>query len=66
MAGASLSIPESEADWGELFDLEADPGEHHNLFHEPAHRIRRDSLAEALTASFPAAPEAGTRLIAKW
>lgn len=58
--------PRGEADWGELFDLEADPGEHHNLFHEPAHRIRRDSLAEALTASFPAAPEAGTRLIAKW
>ena len=58
--------PESEADWGELFDLEADPDEHHNLFHDPAHRIRRDSLAEALTTSFPAAPNAGTPLIAKW
>ncbi|MDE0044859.1 MAG: sulfatase-like hydrolase/transferase [bacterium] len=58
--------PESEADWGELFDLEADPDEHHNLFHDPAHRMHRDSLAEALTASFPAAPEAGTQLIAKW
>ena len=58
--------PRGKADWGELFDLEADPDERHNLFHDPAHRIHRDSLAEVLTMSFPAAPEAGTRLIAKW
>ncbi len=58
--------PRGKADWGELFDLEADPEERRNLFHDPAHRIRRDSLADVLTASFPAAPEAGTRLIAKW
>lgn len=57
--------PESGADWGELFDLEADPEEHHNLFHDPAHRIHRDSLAEVLTSSFPAAPNTGTPLIAK-
>ncbi len=58
--------PRGKADWGELFDLAADPGEHHNLFHDPAHHARRDCLAEALTASFPAAPDAGTPLVAKW
>ena len=65
--GRRLTLyPRGEADWGELFDLEADPDEHHNLFHDPAHRVHRDSLAEALTTSFPAATEAGTQLIAKW
>ena len=27
--------PDGEPDWGELFDLEADPGEHENLFDDP-------------------------------
>ena len=65
--GLRLTLyPRGNADWGELFDLETDPDEHHNLFHDPAHRIRRDALAEVLTVSFQAAPEAGTQLIAKW
>ncbi len=58
--------PEGETHWGELFDRESDPAERRNLFHDPAHRSQRDSLAETLTASFPAAPGSGTPLIAKW
>lgn len=58
--------PQGDEGWGELFDLETDPGEHANLFNDPGHRSRRNALAEQLTSSFPAAPDAGTRLIAKW
>ena len=58
--------PESDEDWGELFDLNADPGEHQNLFHDARHQATRDRLAEALTSRFAARPRAGTDLIAKW
>ena len=58
--------PDGEPDWGELFNLEADPGEHRNLFSDPAHRARRDRLADRLASRFPAMPNAGTALIAKW
>ena len=33
---------------GELYDLAADPHEHHNLFHEPQHRDARDRLLREL------------------
>ncbi len=58
--------PNGDRDWGELFDLERDPGEHENLFNHPAHRAVRDRLGERLVSRFPADPEAGTELIAKW
>ena len=58
--------PESDEDWGELFDLKADPGEHLNLFHDARHRAIRDRLAELLTERFAAKPNTGTELIAKW
>ena len=58
--------PQSDDGWGELFDLQADPGEHRNLFADATYRTIRDRLAEALAHNFPAAPEAGTALIAKW
>ncbi|MCY4469013.1 MAG: sulfatase-like hydrolase/transferase [Thiotrichales bacterium] len=58
--------PDGEPDWGELFDLEADPGEHENLFDDPAHRTVRDRMADRLASRFPAMPNAGTALLAKW
>ena len=58
--------PDGEPDWGELFDLEADPGEHENLFDDPAHCTVRDRLADRLASRFPAMPNAGTALLAKW
>jgi hypothetical protein len=33
---------------GELYNLETDPYEHRNLYHDPAHRARRDALTEEL------------------
>ena len=58
--------PKGERGWGELFDLEGDPGEHENLFDDPARVSVRDRLAERLVSRFPADPKAGTALIAKW
>ena len=58
--------PEGEPGWGELFDLVADPGEHENLFNEPAHHWMRDRLVECLVSRSPARANAGTPLIAKW
>jgi arylsulfatase A-like enzyme len=58
--------PRADADWGELFDLHDDPGEHRNLFGDPEHRMIRDRLTERLQRDFEAAPDAGTELIAKW
>ena len=31
-----LTLYRNRLDWGELFDLEADSDERHNLFHDPA------------------------------
>ena len=58
--------PEGEPGWGELFDLEADPGEHENLLNDPAHNCVRERLARRLESYFRARPNAGTALIAKW
>ena len=58
--------PESDENWGELFDLQADPGEHRNLFHDAGHEAIRIALSERLREEFPKAPDAGTDLIAKW
>ncbi len=40
---------------GELYDLRADPFEHRNLFHDPAHRGTRGELIEKLFAAAGAA-----------
>ena len=58
--------PNGERGWGELFELKIDPGEHENLFNNPAHRPVRDRLTERLVSRFPPASKAGTALIAKW
>jgi len=51
---------------GELFCHTSDPGEHHNLFNDPAHRTPRDRRMQQLNDEFPTAPDAGTPLIARW
>ena len=61
-----LTLYSSQPDWGEMFDLEADPGEHRNVFHESAYRSQRNRLIDRLTREFPARPDAGEPLLAKW
>ena len=58
--------PLGDPQWGELFDLQGDPGEGRNLFRDPDYRSVRAGLADGLRANFAASPDAGTRLIAKW
>ena len=58
--------PQAGGDWGELYDLKDDPGEHRNLFKDPDFRMIRDRLASRLMQGLPADTEAGTDLIAKW
>ena len=61
-----LTLYPLRPEWGELFDLNADPGEHRNLFADLAHDDIRDKLAMRLAAQFGARPEAGGEFIAKW
>jgi len=37
-----------DADYGQLFDLEADPGEVRNLWHDPAHAATKERLLAVL------------------
>ena len=43
-----LTLYRGHPDWGELFDLEADPGERCNRFDDPAYAGTRAALAERL------------------
>ena len=61
-----LTVYPTQSEWGELFCHTSDPGEHHNLFNDPAYRAPRDRLMQQLNDQFSAAPDAGTPLIAKW
>jgi arylsulfatase A-like enzyme len=61
-----LTLYPFEPSWGELFDLEADPGEHRNVFDEPGYKLDRDRLADRLNREFPTMAEAGEPLLAKW
>jgi arylsulfatase A-like enzyme len=61
-----LTLYPSQPEWGELFDRNADPGEHHNLYQESDYAEVRDLLSARLRNEFPARPEAGTPLLAKW
>ena len=42
-----LSVYEG-VDWGELYDLQQDPDECHNLWDDPATRVLRDDLLQQM------------------
>ncbi len=52
--------------WGELFDLENDPGEHFNLFNEPGHEKLIEELSGILETNFPPQPEVDNTALCKW
>lgn len=54
-----LSIYPENPDWGELFDLRNDPGEHRNLFFDDPHAETRKLLEDQLARELPPAPVAG-------
>lgn len=46
-------------EWGEMFDLANDPGEHRNLYFDADHLAVRQALITRLSECLPPAPEAG-------
>lgn len=54
------------SDWGEMFDLTSDPGEHKNLFFEREFETRRDTFMSQLKTDFPPAQSAGGVSIATY
>ena len=53
-------------EWGELFNLEEDPGEHFNLFQSPDLRSLVIDLSSILEQQFPPEPNIGNEVICKW
>ncbi|KIC22794.1 sulfatase family protein [Leisingera sp. ANG-Vp] len=46
-------------DWGEMFHLASDPGEHVNLYFHPDYTKQKQQFTEQLTREFPPASQAG-------
>ena len=61
-----LSIYPDCPHWGEMFDLEADPNEHVNLYQDNTLESVRNELAEKLAAEFPPQPTVDIPLLCKW
>ncbi len=61
-----LSIYPDSPQWGELFDLTADPNEHVNLFDDPALKNTRLVLADQLAARFPPQRTVDNKVLCKW
>ncbi len=55
-----------KSDWGEMFDLKADPGEHVNLFANPDYAAQREHLMNKLDRDFPPDADAGGQSIATY
>ena len=58
-----LTIYPENADWGELFDLENDPGEHQNLCHAPAAQTVARELRDRLIRQFPPFPKIDSEIL---
>ena len=53
-------------EWGELFDLDNDPLEYVNRFHDAELATVRAELTELLQQEFPPQAEVKNQLLAKW
>ncbi len=61
-----LTLYPSHPEWGELYDLEKDPNERMNIFHEPAVESIKGELSDILGREFPPQPEVDNEWICKW
>lgn len=61
-----LTLYPAKSEWGELFDLESDPCERRNIFHEPEMSGVVEELSEFLAREFPPQPEVDNEWICKW
>ena len=58
-----LSIYPENADWGELFDLKNDPGEHQNLYHAPEAQEVVKEMHDQLNREFPPSPKIDSEIL---
>lgn len=61
-----LTIYPDRHEWGELFDLDVDPAEHHNLYNEPRFFPVKEELAGMLAQEFPPGRESTNEWICCW
>ncbi|WP_127112634.1 sulfatase family protein [Shimia sediminis] len=61
-----ITIYPENSEWGEMFDLRNDPGEHLNLFFADAYFADRRALTDQITAEFPPLANAGGKSIATY
>lgn len=61
-----LTLYPHRSDWGELFDLKADPGEHHNLFGERSTDSIVQELAKRLEMTLPPQPHIQNEILGKY
>jgi arylsulfatase A-like enzyme len=61
-----LTLYPSQPEWGELFDLEVDPFEHHNCFLDNSKLDVLKQLQEALNEQFPPKPNIESERLGVW
>lgn len=61
-----LTIYPKNPEWGELFDLESDPGEHRNLFFDTSAGSVREELERVLASEFPPRDSVDNEWLCKW
>ncbi len=61
-----LTLYPEEPEWGELFDLVADPGEHVNLYNDPSQKPIRNRLSKILATDFPPQSTVDNEWLCKW
>jgi arylsulfatase A-like enzyme len=61
-----LTLYPENPEWGEMFDLENDPHERRNVFHEAEMSAIKEELSQILNREFPPQPEVDNEWICKW
>ncbi|MEJ2178757.1 MAG: sulfatase-like hydrolase/transferase [Gammaproteobacteria bacterium] len=61
-----LTLYPENPEWGEMFDLESDPHERRNVFHEAEMSTIKQELSQILNREFPPQPEVENEWICKW
>ena len=61
-----LTLYPERPEWGELFDLDRDPGEHCNVFNEEDYRKVINQLSKVLATEFPPQAKVDNVILCKW
>jgi arylsulfatase len=61
-----LTLYPARPEWGELFDLRKDPGEHFNVFNESENNEIITKLSKELASQFPPKPDIDNEALCKW